>query len=83
MPSLIPRWIEHTLKTTVSPHKVRLILGARQTGKSTLLQRIAPPDALVINLQDRRERHRFERSDDQLPRMLRAADNYRGLTLSE
>jgi uncharacterized protein len=83
MSSPMPRWVERRLESGVSRHKVRLILGARQTGKSTLLKRLAPPDALFINLQDRRERQRFERNDDELLRMLRAERKPRTIMIDE
>jgi predicted AAA+ superfamily ATPase len=57
-----PRCLERTLRKTTSRGKVRLLFGARQTGKSTLLRAIAPANALTINLQDPRERMRYERS---------------------
>ncbi|MFQ5680844.1 MAG: ATP-binding protein [Candidatus Omnitrophota bacterium] len=67
-----PRWIERVLNSGVSRNKVRLIFGARQTGKSTLLRRLSRPQALFINLQDRRQRLRFERRPDELVKILRA-----------
>jgi predicted AAA+ superfamily ATPase len=57
-----PRCLERTLRKTTSRGKVRLLFGARQTGKSTLLRAIAPSGAVMINLQDPRERMRYERS---------------------
>ncbi len=57
-----PRWLERPLRKTTSRGKVRLLFGARQTGKSTLLRAVAPTNAVVINLQDPRERMRYERT---------------------
>jgi len=67
-----PRCLERTLRQATSRGKVRLLFGARQTGKSTLLRTIAPTGALVINLQDPRERMRYERSPGALASELEA-----------
>ncbi|MBI2266568.1 MAG: ATP-binding protein [Armatimonadetes bacterium] len=83
MPSSFWRWVEQTLRSDISKHKVRLIFGARQTGKSTLLQRLAPADAIFINLQSRRERLRFERGEEELLRMLRAERKSRTVLIDE
>ncbi len=56
-----PRWIEHALAGRTSQGKVRLLFGARQTGKSWLFRRLTPPGTLRIDLQDGRERARYER----------------------
>ena len=83
MKTIMPRWIERRLRSSVSRHKVRLIFGARQTGKSTLLRRLAPTNALFINLQDRRQRLRFERQPDELIKMLRAEPGPRTVLIDE
>src|SRR4030095_10827651 len=57
-----PRWLEYVLKAPRSRGKVRLLLGARQTGKSSLLRALSPSDATFINLQDPRVRLRYERA---------------------
>jgi predicted AAA+ superfamily ATPase len=55
------RNLEATLLGDRSINKVRLIFGARQTGKSTLLSRILPKETSVVyNLQDSRLRRQFE-----------------------
>ncbi len=56
-----PRTLESSLRSEVSLGKVRLLFGARQTGKSTLLQRVADKGALLFNLQERRTRLEMER----------------------
>ena len=55
--------------------KVTLVLGARQTGKSTLLNHVigVGDKTLSINLQDRRLRRRYESDDGLLIRELAAA----------
>lgn len=67
-----PRYLERSLGSRASRGKVRLLFGARQTGKSSLLRAIAPAHALVINLQDPRERLRYERSAGTLAAELEA-----------
>ncbi len=67
-----PRSLEGTLQGRHARRKVRLLFGARQTGKSWLVRAIAPADALVINLQDPRERVRYERSPGTLSSELEA-----------
>lgn len=49
------------MQSDVSESKVRLLFGARQTGKSTLLNRLTDPNAHVFNLQERRTRLELER----------------------
>jgi len=48
------RWTEDEIQAPVSQRKVRLLFGARQTGKSTLLGRVvgAEKNKRVFNLQD-------------------------------
>jgi len=72
MRDIFPRWIEKKLRGRESKGKIKLLFGARQTGKSTLLKQLFKPGAIVLNLQDRGERQRFERQPDELVRMLRA-----------
>lgn len=61
-----PRVLERSLTARASRDKVRIVLGARQTGKSTLLHRVAGAEPLVIDLQDPRVRLRYERHPGQL-----------------
>src|SRR5262245_45168916 len=63
------RYLETDLRAA-SRGKARLILGARQTGKSTLFQRIIDPHAVLIDLQDRSERMRYARDPQALTRSL-------------
>jgi len=72
MPKYQPRCLERALRSATSRGKVRLLFGARQTGKSSLLRALAPVDALSINLQDPRERIRYERSPGALVSELEA-----------
>ena len=52
------RWCADELKTKLSRPYVHLLFGARQTGKSTLLNGLIPEDALRFNLADPQERSR-------------------------
>ncbi len=52
--------------------KVRLLFGARQTGKSTLMQRLVGADAQVFNLQERRTRLELERDPHVFTQILEA-----------
>jgi uncharacterized protein len=65
-----PRLLEGVLQAEASVDKVRLLFGARQTGKSTLLQRLADTDARVFNLQERRTRLELERNPHAFTEML-------------
>jgi len=60
------------VESPASAGKVRLLFGARQTGKSTLLQRLATPDTVVFNLQERRARLDLERDPSMFTRILEA-----------
>ncbi|MEW6041004.1 MAG: DUF4143 domain-containing protein [Elusimicrobiota bacterium] len=66
------RWLEGELTGKTSKNKIKLLFGARQTGKSTIIKKIAPADALFINLQERTERLLFERNKDELIKRLGA-----------
>ncbi len=56
--------------------KVKLVFGARQTGKSTLLAHCLPGGSrtFVLNLQDRQVRRRYESDEGLLVRELAAAE---------
>lgn len=64
--------LEGILQARASQEKVRLIFGARQTGKSTLLQRMADADTRVFNLQERRTRLELERDPHVFTQILEA-----------
>ena len=52
------RWYTETLKAKLDRPYVHLLFGARQTGKSTLLNELIPKEALRFNLADPLERSR-------------------------
>ena len=69
-----------------SPTKAILILGARQTGKSTLLRHwmnTAGRKTMIVNLQDRRERRRYEADEGLLLRELEATDTIDTVVIDE
>ena len=55
---MFDRWYAATLQEKLSRRYVHLIFGARQTGKSTLLRAMLPPETLVFDLADPQERTR-------------------------
>lgn len=65
-----PRALEIWLGGRRSRHKARLVLGARQTGKSTLFGRIRGANDVLIDLQERQERMRLARDPAALTRAL-------------
>ena len=67
-----PRFLEGILQAKASRDKVRLLFGARQTGKSTLLQRVADANAQVFYLQERRTRLELERDPHAFTQILEA-----------
>jgi len=67
-----PRLLESALQAEASQGKVRLLFGARQTGKSTLLQRVSDAGARIFNLQDRRTRLELEREPHVFTQILEA-----------
>lgn len=70
--TIYPRALEPQLASPASAAKVRILLGARQTGKSTLLRRLASDQALMFNLQERKTRLELERNPALLTQQLRA-----------
>lgn len=55
------RYLEQLLHESVAAEKICLVLGARQTGKSTLFRHFVNEGSFIVNLQDSRERLRDER----------------------
>lgn len=66
------RFLEQLLQESVAAEKICLVLGARQTGKSTLFRHIVNERSFIVNLQDMRERLRYEREPGLLIRELQA-----------
>lgn len=72
-----PRWLYTALAGSSSVGKVRLIFGARQTGKSTLMHRLVTAKSVYINLQERGNRLNLERSPSIFTQQLRAREEKR------
>ncbi len=67
------RWLQAALAGGVSRGKVRILLGARQTGKTALLAHIlAGSGTHVVNLQETAVRRRFEADPAAFSREVRA-----------
>lgn len=56
---MLDRWYSTALREKLTRPFVHLVFGARQTGKSTLLNALLPPDALRIDLSNPAEHSRF------------------------
>jgi predicted AAA+ superfamily ATPase len=72
---MIDRWIQSSLQRRLSRPFVHILFGARQTGKTTLLDSLVPAPSLRYNLADPEERTRllsdpgvFRRECEALPR---------------
>lgn len=67
------RFLARSLSSRVSRNKVRLLFGARQTGKTELLRRIVPPETSVFfDLGASGQRRRFETDPARFGREARA-----------
>lgn len=58
MATMFDRWYAGELRERLKRPFVHLVFGARQTGKSTLLRSILPPETISIDLSDPEERSR-------------------------
>jgi predicted AAA+ superfamily ATPase len=69
------------------PQKIKLILGARQTGKTTLLKYLLEKQSAstvhMINFQDRRVRRRYEKDDSLLLREIDAENHIHTILIDE
>ncbi len=74
------RQIESALGHPSSRNKIRIVFGARQVGKSTLLARLDETRSLVVDLQDSSRRLEFERRPKAFSEMLLGGKG-RGLTV--
>ncbi len=78
------RALQKKINLDRSPSKITLLFGARQTGKTTLLQHLVEDEeAYLINLQDRRLRRRFETDTGLLLRELEARPEIRTVIIDE
>ncbi|GAG03083.1 unnamed protein product, partial [marine sediment metagenome] len=83
MNKICDRWIGSKITGKVSKRKIKLLFGARQTGKSTLLKKISDSSTVLINLQDRPERLLYERNPDELIKRLRAIKGRKKILIDE
>lgn len=71
--TIYSRFLQARLAGTVSRNKVRLLFGARQTGKTVLLKQLLHDDtSVVFNLQDSRLRRQFEADPGRFSREVEA-----------
>lgn len=66
------RYIESKIADSMNANKIIFLLGARQTGKSTLLNHLLPEPSITINLQNPKERTKFERNPNILEEIINA-----------
>ena len=78
-----PRYLEQPLQRDASRGKARVILGARQTGKSTLFVRLRAADDVLFDLQERSERLRLARDPAAFTRALLPARHRRHVFIDE
>ena len=78
-----PRYLEQPLQRGASRGKARVILGARQTGKSTLFVRLRAANDMLFDLQERSERLRLARDPAAFTRALLPARRRRHVFIDE
>jgi predicted AAA+ superfamily ATPase len=67
------RHLEGPLRSAVSRHKIRLLFGARQSGKTELLRHLHPgPGVHVVNLVETETRRAYEAQPGRFAREIRA-----------
>ncbi len=69
------RYIEERIVRSIESGKVILLLGARQTGKSTFLNHLLPENALNINLQEYKRRLDISRNPGVLTEIVEARND--------
>ncbi len=79
------RYLEDKIMASKSQNKIKLLLGPRQSGKSTLLKHCleSKNDVFMINLQDRRERIKYERDNKVFLQELEALKGVRVVVIDE
>ena len=79
------RYIEGLIDDKRSKHKVKLLIGPRQSGKSTMLKHCLSHKngVLFVNLQDRRIRFKYERDKDAFLQELEAAEDIKVVFIDE
>ncbi len=69
---MLDRWYAGEFRRKLERPFVHLLFGARQTGKSTLVDSLLPSDALRVDLADPLERSRYLANPGELGRLCRA-----------
>ena len=79
------RHLDKVITSKKSAGKVRLLLGPRQSGKSTLLKHSVKEsaDTMFINLQNRRERIKYEKNPEVFLQELEAAKHINTVIIDE
>jgi len=79
------RYLEDEIMARKSRNKIKLLLGPRQSGKSTLLKHCLASKSgiMTINLQDRRERIKYERNSNAFLQELEATDRVSTVFIDE
>lgn len=79
------RYIEDVISDERSRHKVKLLLGSRQSGKSTMLKHsmLSKKNVMFINLQDRRIRFKYERDSGAFLQELEATEDVSTVVIDE
>lgn len=72
------RYFSQALAASIRKPFVHLLFGARQTGKSTLIRSIIPPDATILDFSDPGERSRFSSKPGLLVDVCRALPEREG-----
>ncbi len=79
---LIKRLLQHDIESSRSNHKVLILLGARQVGKTTLVrQMFDDTDALYLNLDVKNDRDRILSAGDLVPEAVRSYLGGRGTVI--
>ncbi|RKX83190.1 MAG: hypothetical protein DRP58_09180 [Spirochaetes bacterium] len=79
------RYLEDKIVAAKSKNKIKLLLGPRQSGKSTLLKHClaSKSNIIIINLQDRRERIKYERNSNAFIQELEAIGDFTTVVIDE
>jgi predicted AAA+ superfamily ATPase len=77
---VLSRWAESVWRKKLSAPYVHLVFGARQTGKSTLLRALLPPNTVVVDLSLPRTRSRYLADPERLVDECRALPRREGPT---
>ncbi len=79
------RYLEDKIMAQKSRTKIKLLLGPRQSGKSTLLKHClaSKSGVMTINLQDRRERIKYERNSNVFLQELEALERVAIVVIDE